>query len=555
MRKNTVFFLFFAFFEISVYAQWDDYPRKAFDTNKFALAQHYSDVNNWDIFVESVQDVYIADTVFDEFGLKNAYFVQVYYWLAFPKHSPFKDNPPIHSGSWLSWKKLPVEGNDLDFFVSLRNAIFPYASNFPKEESTEEIVKKYYVHILPEHLDSVLVQFKSQIKADSSNFYYYYELDSEGNPYKYEYDISSYYNDEKISEKMIRYSPDFKTYFDLLKSNTQHCKLYDNFFLVDNYSLPLFIGRLRNYNGHYDPGDDYYYRYDGIEINDILPKQNNDYLMLDQNIICSYHHIYDFHDEAGYSEDRFRIGGGFLASTIDSIMVMQEGTFQKINCEGIVKDSSNSIFLIHPRGIVIQSKSDDMIRLVVTTEKDTILHYLNPSSQLYSYYWTKEVDNATPIFTYNLFPNKDEYWVADFASGIIVHYEAGLYDFPDFDFFNREPQPIFEDDHPMSIDTLILPEQQQKQIRKELLKLARLDAQLDQIKIQSESYYMFRYNDSGEYFVKKQQNLYAYDEESGRSVVAPEYRKKVGKIIGEKEKIANKLKKMGVSVYYYDPFY
>ena len=103
----------------------------------------------------------------------------------------------------------------------------------------------------------------------------------------------------------------------------------------------------------------------------------------------------------------------------------------------------------------------------------------------------------------------------------------------------------FENDS--HLDTISLTEQQQNQIRKEYLKLSQLDAQLDQIRIQSETYYKVQYKDSKECIVEKQQNLYSLDE-SG-SVVAPKYRKKVEKIEKEKEKTVNKLEKMGVKVY------
>jgi hypothetical protein len=93
-------------------------------------------------------------------------------------------------------------------------------------------------------------------------------------------------------------------------------------------------------------------------------------------------------------------------------------------------------------------------------------------------------------------------------------------------------------------DTLLLSEKQQSQIRKEYLKLAKLDAQLYQIEIQSETYCKYRYRDSDEYFIERQQNLYSYDEEGGRTV-APEYRKKVETIEKKQKKIANKLEKMG----------
>ena len=99
-------------------------------------------------------------------------------------------------------------------------------------------------------------------------------------------------------------------------------------------------------------------------------------------------------------------------------------------------------------------------------------------------------------------------------------------------------------DYKAKIDTLLMTERQQSQIRKEYLKLAKLDAQLYQIEIQSETYCKYRYRDSDEYSIRRQQNLYSYDEEGGRTV-APEYRKKVETIEKKQKKIANKLEKMG----------
>lgn len=77
------------------------------------------------------------------------------------------------------------------------------------------------------------------------------------------------------------------------------------------------------------------------------------------------------------------------------------------------------------------------------------------------------------------------------------------------------------------------------------MNLAHLDAQLKQIEIQSETYYKLRNRDSDEYFFDSKQNLYSYDRENGTKIVSSKYRKKVEKREKEKEKISNKLKKMG----------
>ena len=113
------------------------------DSLKQAI-EYYKNSSNW-IFIVEEPVVVIGDqsTSFDNAGLKHAFFSWEYRYICIPKSSDLKYIPRIHVITDSYGERLPIEGKDMSHFQMIRNAVFPFAANFPKEMTSKAILQKY----------------------------------------------------------------------------------------------------------------------------------------------------------------------------------------------------------------------------------------------------------------------------------------------------------------------------------------------------------------------------------------------------------------------------
>ena len=125
---------------------WDDEYRTKDSLIKLSM-DYYKDPNNWKnrwkIFIEP-SVVVNADTVFDKAGLKHAYYVRRFYFIAVPEKTDFQYQPPVIGPYLYAYgQKMPIEGKDAQHFQMIRKAVFPFAADFPASTPSSAIFQKY----------------------------------------------------------------------------------------------------------------------------------------------------------------------------------------------------------------------------------------------------------------------------------------------------------------------------------------------------------------------------------------------------------------------------
>lgn len=476
--------------DLSLDDGWVSEERAKKDSVLMASHEYYKNTDHWTFYVDPFVLKTHEDTEFDEYGLKHAYFIRGFAFIAEPKPSEYLLPKSIRS-FWSYWRKLPTQGKDPQYFAQIRSAVLPMeASKYPNV-SSDSLFQQYVDvkfdedirYIVQNYVGKQLACAKEYVLFPTSE--YYYLSDPFPLPFSY-YDRALYL----LKEGNTRYS--------------------DNIYLCKT-SIP--INEPEDIIPFYGCSN---FQYTGCGEDALLGEldiPNTDYYIMDDNTIAFFSTKYGAF-EWGYAP--------WISSRIsqtDSIISFHNKSKSKIEYNNL-KNLRDTITFISPNLMVV--KGEKYYNIV--HDKNSILHLLKGDTYLYNYYAKKQSDKLT---------RQD--------SAIAHHFEYINECIQQYDYYLNY---FDKDSH---LDTISLTEQQQNQIRKEYLKLSQLDAQLDQIRIQSETYYKVQYKDSKECIVEKQQNLYSLDE-SG-SVVAPKYRKKVEKIEKEKEKTVNKLEKMGVKVY------
>jgi len=505
----------------------------------------YGDINNYDIFVEPYDKVIYVDTTFDEFGLKHAYFLRGLIYAAIPKRKDSNNERELVLNRVVYWYKLPVEGKNPTYFNKIRQAIFPFSAKCHSSDKTESVFNDFLKSNFTTDLERIAKQL-SQIDGDSF-------LNKKTPLDKEQSETPLYYPDElgnipaeEFHKANFPYTKDTykKDYFDSLQTHKNSIATFvkDNYYIVPPHTLSL----IDEFFVHSD-----YYPYFQDECNHILSStsaSNQDYTILNDSLICMYHNCYYFSYEPGgffydtEGEEYFEGGIDNKLNYLDSLLLITDKGTLNLRMSDYLQNASDTIVLVHKNGVVIKSQEGSFI---ASTDRDTILRYLKPNTLLYDYYKEKKYDSeqitVNSTLTHRFY---SMCWSMVFGPVVSWFDTPSLYEVKNDCYSSIWSERDYAAAYDSYYDTLLLSEKQQSQIRKEYLKLAKLDAQLYQIEIQSETYCKYRYRDSDEYFIERQQNLYSYDQEGGRTV-SPEYRKKVETIEKKQKKIANKLEKMG----------
>ena len=470
----------------------------------------YRDISKWNLYVEPFTYV-TQESAFDEFGLKKGYFTNGFFIRAVPKTQEGVQKPDEIAYRFYNYYmyEIPVAGIDNSYFAIIRNTVFPYAKNYPVETNVRTLFDKFCEKHFKDNLERCVLMIDSNLRTD----YEYYPL-WETRESKMQYYGEQYgYTDVGMHNSVG--NPIQGTNDSLWLSQKVMIPHKTVIVYVQNHSIPdawtkkLWYSLSDNIVGFCD-------------ISTVSEIPNKKYSILNKNMILHYHDKYHVYSEewTGFMEQQL----------LDSITYIERNRIRVFQQKDLLQDTSVKISKIFPRGICFTYDTLDDWRdygFIITSEKDNIRKFVNPGNPLFDYYMQLQDTCGRGIFEYRYS-----------ISRLDEEYMEGKR------CLTEEKNYSNDYDYKAKIDTLLMTERQQSQIRKEYLKLAKLDAQLYQIEIQSETYCKYRYRDSDEYSIWRQQNLYSYDEEGGRTV-APEYRKKVETIEKKQKKIANKLEKMG----------
>lgn len=121
---------------------WDPL-QKTIDSLRELSMDYYKDLSHWDIFIEPSVTVQ-EDTAFDPAGMKHAYFVRRFYFIAVPHASDFRYQPQV-AGPYLHayGQKMPIEAQNAQQLQMIRKAVFPFAASFSANTPSRTIFQQY----------------------------------------------------------------------------------------------------------------------------------------------------------------------------------------------------------------------------------------------------------------------------------------------------------------------------------------------------------------------------------------------------------------------------
>ena len=121
---------------------WDPL-QKTRDSLRELSMDYYKDLSHWDIFIEP-SVVAQEDTAFDPAGMKHAYFVRRFYFIAVPHASDFQYHPSVVGPHLYAYgQKMPIEANDAQQLQIIRKAVFPFAADFSANTPSRAIFQQY----------------------------------------------------------------------------------------------------------------------------------------------------------------------------------------------------------------------------------------------------------------------------------------------------------------------------------------------------------------------------------------------------------------------------
>lgn len=121
---------------------WDPL-QKTRDSLRELSMDYYKDLSHWDIFIEPSVTVQ-EDTAFDPAGMKHAYFVRRFYFIAVPHASDFQYQPSVVGPHLYAYgQKMPIEANDAQQLQMIRKAVFPFAADFSANTPSRTIFQQY----------------------------------------------------------------------------------------------------------------------------------------------------------------------------------------------------------------------------------------------------------------------------------------------------------------------------------------------------------------------------------------------------------------------------
>lgn len=529
---------------ITAYAQSTDTYLDDSETFKTDASNYYKNINNYDIFVETYDKVINTDTVFDEFGLKHAYFFKCFLYAAVPKQNSNCNNQNLILNRLSLWYKLPVEGKDTTYFNQVRQSILPFSSNYHYNDNTFNIFKDFTKANQSKYINKI----SEQISDRFANHNYPPKGGIEEFDYPLYYERIDVPQDEFFKANLPFVKNKFiKDYFDSIQLHNKetYTQIKDNFYIVPTHTLSLIDEFFVNTTTYFPFLEDVCNFYPST-----TSLTNVDYTMLNDSTICMFHNHYYFYYEPGafYYDLEGNEKNSFEnayknVNYLDSILLITDKGVQRLDLRENLQNALDSVIFVHKNGILIKTKniSDNNI-FVASTDRDTILNYLKPNSYLFNYFKNKEYRTQPTTINSPL-----TYTFQSICDGMVFGPVTSWFDTPssyEMNDFNLD-NPLFQNQY--TYDTVFLSKKQQSPIRKEFLKLARLKGKYEQLKIESETYYKYQYENDGEWMLDRQHNLSSHDKTESN----PKYQKKVKKLMQEIEKCEKKLKNMGYIDYYY----
>lgn len=134
---------------------WDPL-QKTRDSLRELSMDYYKDLSHWDIFIEP-SVVAQEDTAFDPAGMKHAYFVRRFYFIAVPHASDFQYQPSVVGPHLYAYgQKMPIEANDAQQLQMIRKVVFPFAADFPANTPSRTIFQQYVEKIFDQDYQYVV---------------------------------------------------------------------------------------------------------------------------------------------------------------------------------------------------------------------------------------------------------------------------------------------------------------------------------------------------------------------------------------------------------------
>ena len=379
----------------AVFAQDDELYYHEGSPEIKASCEYYKDINHWDIFVEPYT-IEIIDTVYDDYGIKHGYFLNGYYFAAVPKPSKYP-KPCIETGRRSNWIKIPVEGKNIDYFEQVRNAILPFDAKYSSSITTQTIFSDYMKYNFEEELNKFYNTLSQYFQA--SYFYCFsYTSPRDKNQinnginfttlYKQSdrIEINNYVPD--LVDNLPFYTPEYskKSYLEsiFLTNNQKFQQIKNNVFLVDKYVISVTEKECPVYSIGQEGNILSYASINSIDGDTLI--DNRDYIIIDSNTICCYHHQYSFYYDGDGAGEDYEWWSSLVVSTgltIDSLLYFDKDTIYTIHFEKYTIDSMGNIHFI-------------------VSNKDTLSYHLEKGQIISdnSYYLYEETPENNDSFNY-----------------------------------------------------------------------------------------------------------------------------------------------------------
>lgn len=334
-----------------------------------ASKEYYKDVNHWTFYIDPYIIRTQEDSAFDQYGLKHAYFVRGFVFIAEPKPSKYILPNTIRS-YWSYWRKLPIEGKDIGYFAQIRYAALPMAGSKNPNISS----------------DSLFQQFVNlRMDADIQHIVHDYALKYLSYPWSL-YDNYQYCSNAHDYQK-FPFSYKNRDYY----SGDDNCIYYSDNICLSRYPLPVEDPYIDYSNWTFDTGVG--------EVSDEFDLQNSDYFMLDKYTLSFY--------SIKMVIDYYECGTAFfpIIAQTDSVVSVQNATVSQIEYQNNVKNSDDTVLFITPNMLILNTKDG----LKNYGDIESIKSVLTTNSYLYKYYANKKA--LTPTFKDSCFVEYNRYYI------------------------------------------------------------------------------------------------------------------------------------------------
>ena len=184
---------------------WVSEERAKKDSVLMASHEYYKNTDHWTFYVDPFVLKTHEDTEFDEYGLKHAYFIRGFAFIAEPKPSEYLLPESIRS-FWSYWRKLPTQGKDPQYFAQIRSAVLPMEASKNPNVSSDSLFQQYVDVKFDEDIRYIVQNCVGKRLSSTKEYElfptpeYYYLSDPFPLPFSY-YDRALY-----LKEENTRYS-------------------------------------------------------------------------------------------------------------------------------------------------------------------------------------------------------------------------------------------------------------------------------------------------------------------------------------------------------------